>query len=413
MKLYLSLLYTLLLSGCSMTRTEKYADYVNPLIGTDIQKYARGDKAPSEEKGQTMPAVGIPNGMTNWVPQTLEGEHKCNPPYYYYHNEIQGFRASHWISGSCMQDYGSVTIMPLSGELKTDVRERASRFSHDTETARPYYYQVILDDYQINAELTGLSRAGLMRFGFPTETKEDRYIVIEPNSDKKSGYLKIDSLNKEITGYNPAHRIYQGNGKSAGFSGYFVIRFEDSFDSFGTWKDDEITDGQTEVKGDGHKVGAWLKLAPTKDNSVQVKIGTSFTSIENARKNLETEIPGWNFETVKKQSAAKWEEALSRIVVKSDDNQKKTQFYTALYNARMLPRTFSDAEGYYPGFSENYTTHRAEDFTYYCDFSMWDIYRAVLPLYSILSPSAMGDFSKSFLVKQNNSFGETWLILRR
>ena len=90
---------------------------------------------------------------------------------------------------------------------------------------------------------------------------------------------------------------------------------------------------------------------------------------------------------------------MSRIVVKSDDNQKKTQFYTALYNARMLPRTFSDAEGYYPGFSENYTTHRAEDFTYYCDFSMWDIYRAVLPLYSILSPSAMGDFSKSFLVK--------------
>ena len=190
MKLYLSLLYTLLLSGCSMTQTEKYADYVNPLIGTGIQRHARGDKAPSEEKGQTMPAVGVPNGMTNWVPQTLEGEHKCNPPYYYYHNEIQGFGASHWISGSCMQDYGSVTIMPLSGELKTDVRERASRFSHDTETAKPYYYRVILDDYQIDAELTGLSRAGVMRFSFPAETKEDRYIVIEPNSDKKSRYLK-------------------------------------------------------------------------------------------------------------------------------------------------------------------------------------------------------------------------------
>ena len=169
MKLYLSLLCTLLLSGCSMTRNEKYADYVNPVIGTDIQRHARGDKAPSEEKGQTMPAVGVPNGMTNWVPQTLEGEHKCNPPYYYYHDEIQGFRASHWISGSCTQDYGSVTIMPVTGELKTNARERASQFSHDEDTAKPYFYQVMLKDYLIHAELTGLSHAGIMRFGFQSD----------------------------------------------------------------------------------------------------------------------------------------------------------------------------------------------------------------------------------------------------
>ena len=397
MKLYLSLLCTLLLSGCSMTRNEKYADYVNPVIGTDIQRHARGDKAPSEEKGQTMPAVGVPNGMTNWVPQTLEGEHKCNPPYYYYHDEIQGFRVSHWISGSCTQDYGSVTIMPVTGELKTNARERASQFSHDEETAKPYYYQVMLKDYLIHAELTGLSHTGIMRFSFQSD--KDRYIIIEPNSDKQQGYLKIDTKSREVTGYNPAYRIYQGSGKSAGFSGYFVIRFEEDFDSFGTWKDNEITTGETEIKGNKNRVGAWIKLAPEKGNSIQVKVGTSFTSIENARKNLEAEIPGWNFDKVKKQSAANWEKALSQIAVKSSDEKKKTQFYTALYNTRMLPRTFSDVEGYYPGFSENYTIHQAKDFTYYCDFSMWDIYRAVLPLYSILSPSLTGDFSKSFIVK--------------
>lgn len=398
MKLYAGVLCALLLSGNLMAQTGKFGDYVNPLIGTDVQRHARGDKAPSEEKGQTMPAVGVPNGMTNWVAQTLEGERKCNPPYYYYHNEIQGFRASHWISGSCTQDYGSVTLMPMVGELKTDARERASHFGHDKETAKPSCYEVTLEDYRIRAEMTGLSHAGMMRFNFPPDEGE-RYIVIEPNSDKKQGYIRIDTKNREVTGYNPAYRIYQGGGKSAGFSGYFVVKFETDFDTFGMWKDSMVVVGQTEIEGKGCEVGAWIKLSALKNNCMKVKIGTSFTSVDNARENLEAEIPDWDFETVKSRSAADWEKALGQIAVKGNDEKKKTQFYTALYNARMLPRTFSDVKGYYPGFAEKHTVHQAKGFSYYCDFSMWDIYRAVLPLYTILSPSIVGDFSKSFILK--------------
>lgn len=132
----------------SETRKEEdYTPYVNPLIGTDFQKNPKGDKAPSEHKGQTMPAVGVPNGMTNWVPQTIAGEKKCNSPYYYYQDAIQGFRASHWLNGSCTQDYGSVTVMPVSGQLKTDAEKRASKFSHEKELSTPYQYTVSLDSY--------------------------------------------------------------------------------------------------------------------------------------------------------------------------------------------------------------------------------------------------------------------------
>ena len=127
-----------------------------------------------------MPAVGVPHGMTNWVAQTQATEQKCHPPYYYFQDAIQGFRASHWMNGSCTQDYGSVTIMPLCNKLETDPVKRSSSFDHTKEIATPSYYSVDLNDYGIHAELTGLSRAGIMQFSF--EQDGDHYIVIEPNS---------------------------------------------------------------------------------------------------------------------------------------------------------------------------------------------------------------------------------------
>ena len=143
-----------------------------------------------------MPAVGVPHGMTNWVAQTQVTEQKCHPPYYYFQDAIQGFRASHWMNGSCTQDYGSVTIMPLSNKLETDPAKRASSFDHAQETATPSYYSVDLNDYGIHAELTGLSRAGIMQFSF--EQDGDHYIVIEPNSDEGIAFVEIDPEKKKL-----------------------------------------------------------------------------------------------------------------------------------------------------------------------------------------------------------------------
>ncbi|MDB8964555.1 GH92 family glycosyl hydrolase [Parabacteroides merdae] len=396
MKSWTILLSTLCLFSCNQ-QENKFEKYVDPLIGTDIRIVQGKDKNSTEERGQIMPAVGVPHGMTNWVAQTQATEQKCHPPYYYFQDAIQGFRASHWMNGSCTQDYGSVTIMPLSNKLEIDPVKRASTFDHTQETATPSYYSVDLNDYDIHAELTGLSRAGIMQFCF--EQDGDHYIVIEPNSDEGVAFVEINPEKKEITGYNPVHRIYQGYGKEAGFSGHFVIQLNEEIADYGVWDITTIIPGRKSAKGQKHAVGAWIKLASDKPGKILVKVATSFTSIDNARKNLAAEIPGWNFNEVRQASSDIWNQALGQIAVKGNNEKEKVKFYSALYNAHFLPRTFSDVDGSYPRFDGDGQIMKMDHGTYYCDFSQWDTYRAVHPLFSILTPSRNGDMAHSLVLK--------------
>ena len=396
MKSWTILLSTLCLFSCNQ-QENKFEKYVNPLIGTDIRIVQGKDKNSTEERGQIIPAVGVPHGMTNWVAQTQATEQKCHPPYYYFQDAIQGFRASHWMNGSCTQDYGSVTIMPLSNKLETDPAKRASSFDHAQETATPSYYSVDLNDYGIHTELTGLSRAGIMQFSF--EQDGDHYIVIEPNSDEGIAFVEIDPEKKEITGYNPVHRIYQGYGKEASFSGHFVIQLNEEIADYGVWDSTTITSGRKSAKGQKHAVGAWIKLASDKPGKTLVKVATSFTSIDNARKNLASEIPEWDFNEVRQASSDTWNQALGQIAVKGNNEKEMVKFYSALYNAHFLPRTFSDVDGSYPRFDGDGQIMKMDHGTYYCDFSQWDTYRAVHPLFSILNPSRNGDMAHSLVLK--------------
>ena len=395
MKTWTLLLSTLCFFSCNQ-QEENFERYVNPLIGTDIRIVQGKDKNSTEERGQIMPAVGVPHGMTNWVAQTQATEQKCHPPYYYFQDAIQGFRASHWMNGSCTQDYGSVTIMPLCNKLETDPVKRSSSFDHTKEIATPSYYSVDLNDYGIHAELTGLSRAGIMQFSF--EQDGDHYIVIEPNSDEGVAFVEVDPEKKEITGYNPVHRIYQGYGKEAGFSGHFVIQLNEEIADYGVWDSTTITSGRKSARGQKHAVGAWVKLASDKPGKTLVKVATSFTSIDNARKNLACEIPGWDFNEVRQASSDTWTQTLGQIAGKGN-NEEKVKFYSALYNAHFLPRTFSDVDGSYPKFDGGGQIMKMDHGTYYCDFSQWVTYRAVHPLFSILNPSRNGDMTHSLVLK--------------
>ena len=396
MKNWIILLSTLCLFSCNQQES-KFEKYVDPLIGTDIRIVQGKDKNSTEERGQIMPAVGVPHGMTNWVAQTQATEQKCHPPYYYFQDAIQGFRASHWMNGSCTQDYGSVTIMPLCNKLETDPIKRSSSFDHTQEIATPSYYSVDLNDYGIHAELTGLSRAGIMQFSF--EQDGDHYIVIEPNSDEGVAFVEVDPKKKEITGYNPVHRIYQGYGKEAGFSGHFIIQLNEEIADYGVWDSTTITSGRKSARGQKHAVGAWVKLASDKPGKTLVKVATSFTSIDNARKNLACEIPGWDFNEVRQASSDTWNQTLGHIAVKGNNEEEKVKFYSALYNAHFLPRTFSDVDGSYPKFDGGGQIMKMDHGTYYCDFSQWDTYRAVHPLFSILNPSRNGDMAHSLVLK--------------
>ena len=376
------------------------ADYVDPLIGTapsSTESARRHSEAGSELKGQTFPATGVPHALTQWTPQTHATEQKCLSPYYYQETRIQGFRGSRWMSGSCTQDYGSLTLMPMTGKLVTDVAARASAYSHDREKALPYAYSVTLDDYGINAELTGTTRSGIMSFAY-TKAGE-QYLVIEPNSDEGQGYVEIHPEKNEIVGFNPVHRIYQGWGEPAGFSGYFVAVFDTPFSGFGTWNGEAVTAASKSSQGRKTAVGAYVQFAPKAGRVVRVRIGTSCTSLEGARRNLQAEIPGWNLAQVKQSAARAWNAALGKVQVKGGTEADKVQFYTALYHANILPRIFSDADGAYPGFAEDSTIHQAKGFDYYDDFSLWDTFRGVHPLMTILEPVRTGHMMESLVQK--------------
>ena len=235
-----------------------------------------------------------------------------------------------------------------------------------------------------------------MQFSF--EQDGDHYIVIEPNSDEGVAFVEVDPEKKEITGYNPVHRIYQGYGKEAGFSGHFVIQLNEEIADYGVWDSTTITSGRKSARGQKHAVGAWVKLASDKPGKTLVKVATSFTSIDNARKNLACEIPGWDFNEVRQASSDTWNQTLGQIAVKGN-NEEKVKFYSALYNAHFLPRTFSDVDGSYPKFDGGGQIMKMDHGTYYCDFSQWDTYRAVHPLFSILNPSRNGDMTHSLVLK--------------
>ena len=357
--------------------------FVDPLIGTapaTTESARKHSEAGSELKGQNFPGVGRPFGMTQWTPETRTTEDKCVSPYYYNDKLITGFRGTHWMSGSCTQDYGSVTLMPFAAANPDTVKNPVSEFNHTTETASPAYYSLLLERFNIKTELTAHVRSGMLKVSFPG--KDNSCIYIRANSDEKLGKIWFDKKNNEIVGFNPVHRIYQGWGKSAGFSGYFVIKFDKPFKTI-------------PVAGNPQQI----IVSFGKEKVVQVKTGTSFTSIEAARKNLQAEIPHWNFAQLRKETEDYWNQTLGKVQVKSDSKDDKVNFYTALYHCYQLPRIASDVDGSYQGFAQDTLIHKAVGFDYYDDFSMWDTYRALHPLMTILEPERSLHMVKSLVAK--------------
>ncbi len=353
----------------------------------------------SEEHGQTVPAVCVPHGMTLWTPQTRDTEEKCIAPYYYADTDLQGFRASHWISGGCTQDYGSVSLAALGGKLRTSPDNRASRIDRDSEIARPDYYSVSLPEESLKAEMTGLSRSGILRITYDSDGIG--HLVVNPNTDEGTGWIEIDTLRHEIRGCNPVHRIYQGWGEPAGFSGWFIIQYPEDLDvvSSGVFRGDDVYEGS--VKADGSAgIGAYVSFNRKKDVPVEVKIGNSFTSLAGARLNLESELRDSDFDAVRAEVAQIWDSHLGKIEVEGGSEEDKGKFYGSLYRASLLPRVVSDVDGSYVSFAGTGEILKMEPGRdYYDDYSMWDTYRAEHPLITILDPKRSADMMYSLVLK--------------
>ena len=267
-----------------------------------------------------------------------------------------------------------------------------SSYSHDEEEASPGYYAVNLKDYGIKAEMTATTRAGFHRYTFP-ESQEAHIIIdvthsITPGRD---AYVKILNEN-QIEGYVTGDM--EGN-YTRPLTCYFFAEFNKPFSSYGTWSGEKIQQDLKEKSGkDG--IGAFVNYSTQKGEQVLIKVGISFASIEGAKKNLEAEIPDWDFDKTRTQAKEIWNKKLNKIVVKGGTEDQKISLYTSVYHSLLFPRTFSDVDSSYFSHFDN-SIHKTKGGPYYVDFSLWDTYRAEHPLLAYLEPEKQNEMICTFL----------------
>jgi predicted alpha-1,2-mannosidase len=349
---------------------------VNTFIGTDdgAPDYGLGNAA-----GDTPPGAAYPFGMVLWSPDTTT---KAGG-YRYYHDTIKGFSLTHF-SGRGVSCYQDLPIMPTVGPVTyspgTNWAHYVSTFSHETESASPGYYGVFLDAFGIQVDLTVTARTGFGAFTFPASSNSTVLINAggSANGDKQDGTgVTIVGAN-EVTG-----SAVSGNcGGSFTYKIYFSAQFSVPFADFGTWSGDLVSPESTLSSGSAS--GAYLVFDTTLNPVVQVKVGLSYVSVENARQNLANENPDWDFIRVRNLASSAWNTRLNSIQVQGGTDDEKTVFYTAFYHALIHPSVFSDSNGQYLGFDNE--VHQTAGFTQYHNFAGWDNYRSEMPLLAVIAP---------------------------
>lgn len=363
---------------------KEYTDSVNVFIGTGGH-------------GHTFPGATLPHGMVQLSPDTrLFGWDACSG-YYYDDTSIMGFTHTH-LSGTGIGDYGDILFMPVVGEKpliagtaeKPDEGYR-SRFSHEQESARPGYYQVLLQDDSINVELTATLRAGLHRYTYPKASDARLIVDMEPTiHGHQHPVTQIRVVNdstiagmKYTVGWAKHHYVY------------FYAVFSSPFD-YKLYSGTEYQSDSTSVTVNTAKAVIRFKNLPV-DGRVLAKVGISSVDEEGARLNVEAEIPNWNFEDVMKEANTAWNEALGKIDIETSDNDSRTVFYTSLYHAFIQPSLASDVDGRYR--TMGHEIKQDASYTNYTVFSLWDTFRAAHPLYTIVTPEQNQAFIRSLLRK--------------
>ena len=373
--------------ACTPAPQEKVEEdligYTNPMIGTDFT-------------GNTYPGAQVPFGMVQLSPDNgLPGWDRISG-YYYPDSTIAGFSHTH-LSGTGAGDLYDISFMPVTNPYKTGVEPLGiySSFSHNDESASAGYYRVLLKDYNINVELTATERCGIQRYTFP-EAESSIFLNLKKamNWDftADSHIEVVDSCTirgyRHSWGWSPKQYIY------------FQTRFSRPFDAFQL----DTTAITTKDKGRlGTAAIARFDFKTKQNEEILVTTALSGTSMEAAARNLEAEAPKEDFNFYMKQAQENWTKELAKIEVTSDDADKKTIFYTAMYHAMLAPTIYSDVDGSY--FGPDGQGHQAEGWTNYSTFSLWDTYRASHPLFTYLQPERVSDMIQCFhhLYEQNGA----------
>jgi len=391
---------------------DNYIQHVNPFIGT-------------QKMGHTYPGATVPFGMvqlspdTDTIPYEDNGEYNRKvyeycAGYQYDDPTIVGFSHTHF-SGTGHSDLGDILIMPTTGELHVNPGTEAepgkgyrSRYSHDREHAEPNYYSVDLLDYDITAELTTSTRVGFHKYTFPSN--EEAHIILDMihgiyNYEAKNVWTFIRVENDTLlTGYR------QTSGWARTRTVYFAISFSKAFKSYGHHKKDnhvykgfykKFNETENFPEMAGRQLRAYFDFDLEQGEELKIKVALSPVSTEGAINNMISEVPHWDFERVKSEGQELWNMELSKIKAETISPEDKTVFYTALYHTFLSPVTYMDVDRRYRGIDQN--IHRADSFTNYTIFSLWDTYRALHPLFNIIQPSRSADMVESMLAHFDQS----------
>ena len=344
-------------------------DLANPLMGTDSSYEL--------SYGNTYPAIAVPWGMNFWSPVT--GKMGNGWGYTYADHKISGIKQTHQPS-PWMNDYAAFEIMATTGPVRLRQEERSSWFSHKAESAKPYKYQVYLADYDVTAEVAPTERAAQFRFTFPKS--DDAHIVLDAYDG--GSMVSVDAKRRRITGYVRNN----SGGVPDNFRNWFVAEFDRDFTVSRTWDENwRLHDRPT---SEGAHVGAVVSFKTAKGEQVGVKVASSFISLEQAERNLTTEIGGDGFDRTEAKAKAIWEREFARVEVTDPDIDNRRTFYSALYRMLLFPRMFHerDASGGLIHYSPyDGKVHPGPMFT---DNGFWDTWRAVFPFFALMHPELDG-----------------------
>lgn len=436
--LFISLTRNSAISQTNNREGKQPADYVNPFIGASTRC-----KAPYDW-GKTFPGATAPFGMVQLSPNTITGGDNGSG-YSREHTSIEGFAFTQMSGVGWYGDLGNFLVMPTTGPLKTSAGTLShpeegyrSRFDKTSERAGAGYYEVVLSDYNIKAELTAKQHSGMLRFTFPENKQSRIQIDLARRVGGTSTLQFVKVVNKNtICGWMKCTPQGGGWGNGSGhpdYTVYFYAQFSKPLKNFGVWSAD-IPDGIKRKREDiesapyqqrvanskvipgiremeGKHLGFYTEFSTTANEQVLLRSGISFVSMEGAEKNLKAEISDWNFDKKRRQARETWNKALGKITIQTKNEEQKVIFYTSLYHTMIDPRAFTDVDGNYMG--GDHQIHQTKAFTKRTIFSGWDVFRSQMPLQTIINPTLVSDMINSLVTLAEESgkgYLERWEFL--
>lgn len=375
-------MFNLLLFILPTQAQQPFNRHVNPFIGVD-------------NNGNVLPGTSLPFSFMRLspdvpVPHPTSGYETGKP--------IKGFSHTHVSGTGGNSQYGNISVMPAVGKLQVKNCESIT----SEESASAGYYTVKLDRYNVKVELTQKEKAGIHRYTFPASAYS--HIMIDASSmiKKNGGYLHNNESvadiidDRTVQGYSECQGSW-GHGQP--YRVYFYARFDKPAKQFATWNDSIITSDSRQLRG---KDGGVIFSFDTKDKEqILLKVGISPLSIEMAKKNLEQQIPHWDFDRTRNEASYSWAEYLNRIAVKGGTDEQKTIFYTALYHSFVMP---SDITGENPKW-------QSDEPAFWDYYTIWDTYRTVNPLYTLIAPDQERRIIRSLLdiYKHRGWLPDAWI----